>query len=279
MESNNILKLPITAIIVGLNESKQLRNCLRPLNFCDEILYFDLGSTDDSSEVATSFGAVVINHEKVPCCEWIHSKFANQAKNEWILITDPDEVINSNLVIDIIKLFKNENFLKENIGAISAPWFFYFKNKKLRGTNWGGVNRRILLANNKRFEFSPLVHVGRNVFKGYKIYDIEFNGENFIHHFWMTTYTKLFEKHLRYLKYEGEARYKIGKRVSIIEILKEPIKSFKYSFLLRKGYKDGFTGFFLSLFWAWYESSAKFKNYIYQQKNSDNNKLKNTDAI
>ena len=72
---------------------------------------------------------------------------------------------------------------------------------------------------------------------------------------------------------------KLAKEFLLLKILKEPIKSFKYSFLLRKGYKDGFTGFFLSLFWAWYESSAKFKNYIYQQKNSDNNKLKNTDAI
>jgi len=260
------LKLPISAIIVGLNEAIHLEKCMPPLAFCDEILYFDLGSTDNSREIAIDYGAIVINHDRVDTCEWIHTKYANTTKHNWILITDPDEVISQELIADIFNLFHGNKLVEENIGAVTAPWVFYFKNRKLEGTNWGGINRRILLANNKYFEFSPLVHVGRNVRDDYEIYEIEFNGKNYIHHFWMTSYAKLLEKHARYLRNEGEARYKTGRRATIKEILKEPFKSFKYSFWHRKGYKDGVTGLFLSIFWAWYESSAKLKNYSYQRK-------------
>jgi glycosyltransferase involved in cell wall biosynthesis len=137
------IKLPISAIVVGLNEGQLLRCCLPALTACDEILYFDLGSTDDSIAVARRFGATVIEHPRVACCEEIHASHAHRTKNEWVLITDPDEVISPELMTELASVFATGR-LHPGIGAVMAPWIFYFGQRALRGTPWGGLNRRVL---------------------------------------------------------------------------------------------------------------------------------------
>ncbi|RWY49435.1 glycosyltransferase [Mucilaginibacter gilvus] len=261
-------KLPVSAIIVGYNEAQLLAKAMTPLRFCDELLYFDLGSKDGSVAIAEQYGAQVIHHQRVDSCEWIHEKYATKTRNNWVLITDPDEVLSDELINEIKGIF-NGDLPLDNIGAITAPWLFYFKNKRLTGTNWGGVNRRVLLVHNQRFEFKGLIHLGRKIRAGYLIYNIPFTGKNFIHHYWMASYGKLIEKHRRYLRNEGEARYVNGMRTTPSEIIKQPFRSFRNSYLSARGYKDGATGIFLSLFWAWYETSAKIRNYKDQRRDGD----------
>lgn len=253
-------KLKISAIVVGYNESKFLKNCLESILFCEEILYFDLGSIDNSIQIAKSLGATVIQHEKVPGCEWIHSKFYKTTKHDWVLIIDPDETVNDELYIELKNIFLLEK-VNESIGAIEVPEVYYFKNKMLSGTPWGLNNFRIFIVNKYRFDFLPIVHLGRKIKSGFDVYRLPRNGLNFINHFWMQSYRQLFEKHLRYLTNEGSARYNRGDRTSVFEIILAPIKQFIISFLLMKGYKDGLIGLFLSFFWSWYQTTALIKLY------------------
>jgi glycosyltransferase involved in cell wall biosynthesis len=261
-------KLPISAIIVGYNEARFLPACLQGLSFCAEVLYYDLGSSDNSCEIANQFGAIVIHHERVLSCEWIHAKFAKSTKYEWILISDPDEVIDSFLAKDIYQIFSKS--ISDDVGAFLVPWIFYFKHQKLSGTAWGGVNKRVLIAHNQRFNFTADIHIGRHLNAGFRYEEIKFEKSNFIHHYWMQSYYKLFEKHLRYLNNEGTARYKIGLRTSLKTIIKEPIVQFRYSFFVRKGYRDGIVGLFLSFFWAWYQTSALISLYRHTISHSKN---------
>ncbi|NMN35340.1 glycosyltransferase [Pedobacter sp. SG918] len=260
-------KLPISAIVVGYNEVGFLVNSLPKLAFCDEILYYDLGSTDTSVEVANNCGAKVIHHDKVPGCEWIHAKYGDKTKNKWILITDPDEIIDDFTIENIQKLF-NENKLTDDIGCILAPIFYYFKNKKLLGTIWGGEKPRLLLAHNEKFSFTAHVHQGRQLRDGYIPYHLSSDNQNGIKHYWANSYLFLFKKHYRYLKNEGDARFQNSQRTSLKELALAPLKSFRICFFLAKGYKDGFTGLFLSLFWSWYETSALIRLYGIQIKQS-----------
>ncbi len=252
------MKLPVSAIVVGLNEGSLLRACLPPLAICDELLYFDLGSHDDSIEVAQSFGAKVIPHGPVTSCEWIHAEYASLTKHPWILITDPDEVFSEALIKEIRDLFSG-SALAADVGAVNAPWQFYFGRRKLRGTPWGGINRRIILANRDRFLFRPLIHVGREVKPGYRILNLEPKGDNLVHHYWMRDVRQLWEKHSRYLIKEGEARYARGQRTSTVRTALEPLRAFRQGFLVQRGYRDGFLGFLLCLFWAWYQTMAELR--------------------
>lgn len=255
----------ISAIVVGFNEAPFLKNCLQSISFCEEILYFDLGSTDNSVAVAETAGASIHHHERVLSCEWIHSKFAHTTKHEWLLIIDPDEVADPSLVEEITRLFESGG-PADNIGAIRVPWHFYFKNQPLKGTPWGGKNQRIFIVHNKRFIFTPEIHVGRNPVPGFGILDIEGHDNNCIHHYWMQDCKTLYEKHRRYLNNEGEARYNNGARASLLKILYTPFRQFYFSFITKKGYKNYVLGFFLSLFWAWYQTTAVIRVFKFQQK-------------
>jgi len=84
----------------------------------------------------------------------------------------------------------------------------------------------------------------------------------------MNSYKQLVEKHKRYIKQEGKSRYENGMRIKLRSILKTPYKSFKFCFYIKKAYKDGLLGLFLSFFWMWYSVSAEISLYKYQKKNT-----------
>lgn len=95
--------------------------------------------------------------------------------------------------------------------------------------------------------------------------DIGFGSNEYVHHFWMQSFTQLIAKHKRYLKSEGESRYMLGLRTYFLEILKSPFKEFRHSFFEKQGYKDLGTGFILSILWAWYQTYARIKLYRFQK--------------
>jgi len=258
-------KIPVSAVVVTFNEELFLEKCLKSISFCEEVIVIDLGSTDKSVEIAQKYATKIILHKRVPVVEIIHAKIKEFVKYDWVLITDPDEVTDETLAEQIINLYNNKLQQSTKIGAVVVPWQFYFKNQILKGTIWGNINRRIFLVNLNRFIFSKGVHVGRRLVEGYKGYNIKYENKNVVHHYWMSSYKQLIEKHKRYLKQEGQTRYENGARINLRSILKTPYRAFKLCFYTKKGYKDRIIGFFLSIFWVWYSVSAEISLYKFQK--------------
>ncbi|NDV78809.1 glycosyltransferase [Dysgonomonas sp. 511] len=257
-------KLPISAIVVGFNEEDLIRDCFSSINFCDEIIFVDLGSTDSTIDIAKEFTANIYSHERVPIVEIIHHEFIGKLKHDWLLIPDPDERFNQSLVTEIRELFAKG--IPNDIGGYVIPWIFYFKNRRLNGTVWGGIKSKTSLLHKNRYNFLPIVHRGRNVLEGYRDGYIEYKGENYITHLWMNSYSQLLEKHWRYIKIEPKSRYTRNIRTGLKGILTAPFRAFKSCYLDYKGYKDGLRGIFLSLFWSWYETCCLIGLYLYQKK-------------
>lgn len=251
-------KLKISVFVVGLNESEMLANCLQSVQDCDEIMYFDLQSQDNSLDIAKKFTSDVFQIPRQEFVEIIHSEHMDKTKNDWVMIIDPDEVVDKSLIDHLFEIF-NSIDQNEIYGAIRVPWKFYFNKIKLKGTPWGLDNSKILVVNKKKFHFKPIIHQGRVIKEGYEIFNIENDENKVVHHFWMSDVKSLVKKHLRYLKKEGESNYKIGIKPSIMRILYTPVVQFYYSYFSKKGYRDRFTGLFLSLFWAWYQTNVQIK--------------------
>lgn len=264
MKKLNQIKLPISAIVTGYNEGYILEDCLKSIAFCDDIIYVDLQSEDNSKEIARKQGATIVEHERVPMVEIIHKELQYETKYEWILTIDPDERLSAEICLDIEKLF--EKGVSGKIGAILVPCVYYYKEHRLIGTRWGGMHTRWLIFHKDRCKMSGIVHAGRTVSEPYEPYFIPFTGKNIDHHYWMLSFKQLREKHSRYLKLEGESRYFMGFAASKKKILKRPLKAFHSCFIKDKGYKDGVYGFILSCFWAWYDTTAEIKLYKYQKQ-------------
>lgn len=249
------MKLPVSAMVVGLNEAHFLDSCLASLFFCDEIIYTDLGSTDGSNEIAERFASLVFTRPIAPSGEYIQSEIVQFTKHDWVIFIDPDEVVDQELANEIVCQF-NTLASSNEIGAVLVPWKFYFKKKKLKGTVWGGTNKKYLLVNKKRFDFLPITHYGRKIKEGYQTIEIALNtkGTNILHHYWVLSYNQFFKKHQRYLKKEGRDNYNQGRRIiSFNQLLFLPFREFRKCYFHMKGYEDGITGLLLSMFWAYYQ--------------------------
>jgi glycosyltransferase involved in cell wall biosynthesis len=86
--------MKMSAIVVGRNESIKLKECLKSLSFCDEILYADLDSSDNSIEIASDFRCRIFNYKEYgPAGEYTQAELIKLVENEWVILLDPDEVI------------------------------------------------------------------------------------------------------------------------------------------------------------------------------------------
>ncbi len=250
------MKLPVSAMVVGYNEGYLLDNCLSSLFFCDEIIYTDLGSIDNSISIAQKYCSQVYSRNIVPSGEYIQAEIVRLVKNDWVVFLDPDEVVDLSLVSLLKENFKTISD-SNVIGAVIVPWLFYFNGRPLKGTIWGGMNTKYFLVNRNRFEFSPVTHYGRKLIEGFESLRVPPNtsSTNVLHHYWMKDYRMFFKKHFRYLKKEGKDQYELGVRFRGVQYtLLIPFREFINSYVKCAGYKDGLIGLFLSLFWAFYQS-------------------------
>jgi glycosyltransferase involved in cell wall biosynthesis len=262
------MKLPISVMIVGYNEEKFLPGCFESVSFCDEIVYTDLGSTDNSVAVARHYASQIYHREKVPSCEMIQTEVVHYLKYDWVAFIDPDEKVDASLEKEIRNHFA-EFVHDKKLGAVIVPWQFYFKRHKLEGTVWGGMNQKYFLVHKNRFHFDPVVHYGRKLKEGFAEYKVppDTAKNNVLHHYWMESFQVFLQKHLRYLKTEGIDRYNIGKRTGWSKVVRAPFTEFYKSFYTLRGYKDGVVGFTLSVFWAFYQTTALLSLFINQLKN------------
>lgn len=240
-------KLPITAFVVACNEASYLAKCLPMLSFCNEIILIDLASTDETLVIARQWADRVIEHTREAIVEKIRLLAPDVAKYDWILFVDPDEIYPPNLQAVFYPMLASST-----VGQYFLPMQYYFRNYPLKGTIWGGIHYRPALIHRKRVGFTAVVHRDIELKPPFLEYYIPKEGMSPIAHHWATGWQHLWDKHHRYLDHEGESLYQAGWRYSWVKQVIQPLKAFRASFWLRKGYRDGWLGFLLSGFWTWY---------------------------
>jgi glycosyltransferase involved in cell wall biosynthesis len=246
--------LPVTALVASRNEGHLLGRCLESISFCDELIVIDIDSDDDTAAVAAAHGARVLRHGWVPIAERARIELAGEARYDWLLFADPDEVWPGSLALQIVALLP---CLDSKVAVVDCPLRFYFRGRPLRGTVWGGVNRKRALARRDGVELRPTVTSGTRLRPGRSAWTVPFSGDNAIRHDWAPGYRALVAKHRRYLRLEGPDRRNDGLITGYRDIAATPLAGFYESFVRRAGYRDGATGLALSLLWSAYSTGAK----------------------
>lgn len=118
--------MKISAIVITLNEEKNIGACLASLNFVDEIVVVDSGSTDRTEAICASNPLVRFFRQA-----WLgygpQKNFAlSLASHEWVLSIDADEVVPSDLADEIRASITNEK------GCVG----FYVKRKNMYKKQW-----------------------------------------------------------------------------------------------------------------------------------------------
>lgn len=239
--------LPLSAIVTSRNEGRLLDGCLDAIAFCDELIVIDVESEDDTVAVAEAHGARVVRHPYVLIAEAARVTVAPQARHDWILVVDPDETVPRALADEIATLLPA---IPSDVAAVDAPRQYYFAGRRLRGTVWGGANKRRLLVRRSSVTLTPAIWGGMEIHPGYRVIDLPFTEETAIEHRWAQSYGELAERHRRYLRLEPEDRAAAGEITGWRAVLATPWRSFHQSYVAKRGFRDGLSGLGLSLFWA-----------------------------
>lgn len=254
MSSTRDRRLPISAIVVSRNEADDLDRCLASLGFCDEVIVIDLESSDSTAAVARRHGAVVVEHVPVPIAEYARVDVVPSARHEWLLFTDPDEEIATPLASEIAELLPT---LADDVAVVWAPIRYYVGRHPLRGTIWGGENRRRLLVRPSGVELVPRLFGGTLLREGYREFSLPFSEETAIRHRWVSGYGDWIAKHTRYLRLSARSRADAGEVASIRSVVRSPPAAFYECFVVRQGYRDGGRGLALSLLWGAYTAASE----------------------
>jgi hypothetical protein len=107
--------------------------------------------------------------------------------------------------------------------------------------------------NRQRIKLHTGVHHGFTLEDGFETVDILSDNQTAVKHYWVDSYKQLYSKHTRYIENEGRARYERGERFGWKRLWYEVIKGLYISLLQKDGWKGGWSGWFLSFFYATYQ--------------------------
>jgi glycosyltransferase involved in cell wall biosynthesis len=132
--------LPVSVIIAVRNEAANLSRCLGSLRNASEIYVVDSQSTDETIEIARSFGAQVVQfhyHGGWPKKrQWAMDNLP--LANNWILLLDADEVLTPQLEAEIRRTIANSD-----CDGYSIALQMHFLGRQLR--HCGATFRKLAL--------------------------------------------------------------------------------------------------------------------------------------
>ena len=233
-----LLQNKISVIIITGNEEKNISDCLKSVNWADEIIIVDSESTDSTVKVAKEFT------EKVYVRKWEgyapqKSYALNLATNEWILSLDADERVTTRLSDEIMNLNLNES----DIAAFKIHRENYFLGKKITTCGWGNDYQLRLFRKSKTKLNSRLVH------EGFIVDGTISTLKNSILHYSYLNLKDGFKKINEYSTLEANEKYE-RKKVTYISIVFYPFIAFFQHYFLKSGFKDGKHGLMISLMHA-----------------------------
>ncbi len=249
--------MSVSAFLIVLNEEEKIGRTLDSLNWVDELIVVDGGSSDRTIQICKQGEAKVFERP--------FDNFQNQknyalslTNHEWVFSIDSDEVVSEDLKNEILSVISSP-------GSLDAYWVKrknYFLGKPLRFGRQS-KDRVLRLFRKKVGHFRGLVHE-----------EVKISGKagllkNTLDHFGTRTLKEYYSKLKLYT--DLEARRMIAeKRVpSYPKAVFYPIASWGFDYLIFGSFLDGWHGFLyhaLSCYYGW------LKNFKCLQQSKRQNK-------
>jgi glycosyltransferase involved in cell wall biosynthesis len=120
----------ISVTILTKNSEKYLESVLNSIQSFDEVLIYDNGSTDNTLNIASKFPNVTIFKGPFKGFGETHNIASLNARNNWILSLDSDELVSPEMTNEIRNLNLNEKTV------YAFPRHNYFNNKFIKWCGW-----------------------------------------------------------------------------------------------------------------------------------------------
>ena len=225
------------AAIIALNGQARLAQCLAALSFADDIVVIDGGSTDATVSIAQAHGARVIARPDWPGFGPQKNQALEALDTDWVLSIDTDEVVTPQLVASIreaIHAPRADVYALDRLSSFCGQWVHH--------SGWyPDWVPRLFKRGAARFS-DDLVHE-RLVFETPAA-----RLEGKLMHYSYEDFETVLRKLDAYSSAGAQQRHAAGKRGGFGKALGRGAWAFIRTYLLRRGFLDGRTGFMIAIF-------------------------------
>ena len=227
----------VSAIVVCFNEEHNIGDCLESLRWCDEVVVVDSFSTDRTPEICRQYTDRFIQREWAGYRD--QKAFAHsQATKDWVLLVDSDERVTPMLRDEIQASLTRDG--GECAGYAVPRLVHYLDRWWWRGgwypdydvrlfrrerATWGGSDphEKILVDGKVRRLKNPL------------------------HHFSYRNIEDHMQRINRFTSISSQELRKEGGRWRLSDAILRPAVRFFRSYVLKRGFLEGFAGFYVAL--------------------------------
>lgn len=220
----------ISAVVLAKNNDNTIRKTLESLIEFDDVVIYDNGSTDTTMKIAKEFKNVHLVEGKFKGFGWSKNKAASFAKNEWVIIIDSDEVVDS-ILLNTLKTKKLDD---KTVYQLNFKAFY--KNIQVKYCGWN--NQKIKRLYNKNVTSYNTNDVHEDIISdGLKIEQLDGNVEHYSYHSISQFIIKA--DHYSTLFAKNNAG---KKRSSPLKAILNGAYSFIKTYFFKRGFLDGYVG-------------------------------------
>ncbi len=230
----------ISATIITLNEERNINDCLASLDFVDEIIVVDSGSSDKTEEICRA-------HPKVRFIPYTWEGYgrqknvaAEQAVNDWILNIDADERVTPELSASISRA------ATDGATAFRMARENYFGSRWIKYCGWY-PNYSTRLYDRRQCSF-----IEKSVHESLKHRGGVGTLSGNLKHFTYTGITDYLARMNKYSSLAAEEVLKAGKHPGISALVFKPVFTFFKMYVVKRGFLEGAHGFQLSVLYSAY---------------------------
>ena len=227
----------VSAMVVCFNEEDRIEDCLESLRWCDEIVVVDSFSTDRTPDICRRYTDRVIQRQWAGYRD--QKAFAHsQTTKDWILLVDSDERVTPELRDEILHALTQDggHFAGYSIPRLvhylerwwwRGGWYPDYDVRLFRRekATWGGSDphEKILVDGKVRRLRNPL------------------------HHFSYRNIEDHLQRINRFTSVSSQELKKEGGRWRLHDALLRPLGRFMRSYILKRGFMEGFAGFYVAV--------------------------------
>ena len=224
---------PLTAIIHTLNEIEYIEDCVRSVDWADEIDLVDSFSTDGTIElVRRKFPRVRIEQREYLGAASQKNWAIDRATHDWIFVIDADERVTPKLRDEMLRTLDGP--LDHWAYSVGRRNFMLGKEVKYSGLQRDRVTR--------------LFHRGHARYPNKRVHaDLLVDGPTFdlrekMDHYYIRTFDHMIAKMTRYANWAAAQMFIDGKTTGLWGIFSHTLGKFVRDYILNLGFLDGARG-------------------------------------
>jgi len=227
----------ISAVLIVKNESQKLPDCLKSLQWVDEIVVLDSGSSDDTLKVAEAFSAKVFVNTQWQGFGVQRERAAQLATSDWIFMIDADERVTPELAQHILAAVREE----PAIWSVNRLCWCFGRFIKHSGMHPDWVPR--LYPRDRAMYDATRVH--ERLVNNHHLPEQKLSG--YLLHYVYDSIHHQQQKAAHYAQEWALQRMDAGKKTSLTAAILHALACFLRMYVFRLGFLDGKQGFLLAL--------------------------------